>query len=305
MGQDTRSGAREAVTVIMPTLARADRADLLRAALRSILSQTGVQPLALIVVNGPDRDPDLVAELERSPGVRLIERDAADLGEALHAGRAAVETEWFAELDDDDLLLPGALAARLARLRASPGAVAVVSDGWVQSISGRRRVIEDVDATAADPLGALVETTWLSPGGALFRTSAVPAETFLRLPRYLEWTCLALRLARLGVVEFVDMPTFVHREGSPQGLWGSPECVLGLPDAISHLVETEVDAVLRPGFVRRLASACNTAANLERRRGRWRAAWRWHLRCLGHGGWRYLSFTRRLLPGFRQPGDAR
>jgi len=291
--------APESVTVIMPTLAQARRARVLEAAVSSVLSQPGVLAVPLVVVNGSYADPSLITRLERTPGVRLIHRQQAHQGDALAAGRAAVDTPWFTELDDDDVLLPGALALRLQHVSTLQGAAVLVSNGWVQRGESRRLAIPDVDRVAANPLAAMADGTWLLPGAGLFRTEAVDTELLTNLPRYLEWTCLALRLAHRGDIHFLDQPTFVHHEGRADGLWGSPECVLGLPAGLRRVIDRDVVESLRPEFIRRLASACNTAANLELARGRWRQAWRWHLQCLGSGGWEYLPYTRKLLPGLR------
>ncbi len=288
----------EPVTVIMPTLAKAERAKPLLAAVASVLSQRGVRPIPLIVVNGAEHDRSLVRKLERIPGVRLIRRDEAHLGDAIHAGCAAVDTRWFAELDDDDLLLPGALSLRLQRLMDSPAARAVVSNGWTERGHVRQPAIAEVSEVAADPMAALAQGTWLLPGAALFRTEAVGDELFRELPRYLEWTCLALRLAQRPGVEFLDEMTFVHHEARPDGLWESPECILGRPGAIRELLTEDIPVPLRKVFLRRLSAACNAAAVVERDRRRWVRAWHWHLRCLAWGGWRYLTYTRKLLPGY-------
>jgi len=51
------------VNVIMPTLARSARAPLLRRALASVAGQAGVRAVPIVVLNGAERDPGLVAEL--------------------------------------------------------------------------------------------------------------------------------------------------------------------------------------------------------------------------------------------------
>ncbi len=299
-----RTCAAEAVTVIMPTLARAARAARLHRALSSVLEQTGVRPVAVVVVNGAERDANLVESVERMKDVRVISTEAAHIGDALVAGRRQVETPWFAELDDDDILLPHALSRRVQYLAESSPAAAVVTNGWAEGRGGRHPVIQDIESVARDPLNALARGLWLSPGGALFRTDAIGAEIFADVPRYLEWTCVALRLARSHRLAFLDTPTFVHYEDAPDGEWGSPECKLGLPRAMQRLLAREVPATLRDTFLQRLASACNAAAILEKERGRRRQAWRWHLRCLACGGWRYAGFTRRLLGTSTTRADA-
>ena len=73
--------ALKIVSVIVPTVA--SRAACVGRALDSVLAQKDVRVDPIVVANGPDCDPDLV------------------------------DSPYFAELGDDDLLLPGALAARM------------------------------------------------------------------------------------------------------------------------------------------------------------------------------------------------
>jgi len=76
----------------------------------------------IIVVDdaSTDETPEVCRALE---GVRYIrlERNSRQAA-ARNAGIAATESEFVAFLDDDDLRLPGSLAAQLAALEADPGA---------------------------------------------------------------------------------------------------------------------------------------------------------------------------------------
>ncbi|RPH59144.1 MAG: glycosyltransferase family 2 protein, partial [Burkholderiales bacterium] len=155
------------VSVIMPTLARPQRARSLRAAVDSVLSQSGVRATPLVVVNGAEYDRSLVAELSGRAGVRVTMLPTADLPGALHAGRERVDTPWFAELDDDDLLVEGTLAGRLALMRDDPGIDVVVTNGTCRCSDRDAPLLTGIADIAADPLAALARGNWLSPGGAL------------------------------------------------------------------------------------------------------------------------------------------
>jgi glycosyltransferase involved in cell wall biosynthesis len=280
----------------MPTLARARRADALRAAIAGVVSQVGVRAIPLVVVNGDERDRALVEELARRRDIRLMSLVDADLPAALRAGRERVDTNWFCELDDDDLLLPGTLAAQLARMRAEPECDVVVCNGVIRDHAGDRPLLSDLRQLERDPLGSLARISWLSPGGALFRTASVPAQMFDDIPRFLEWTALALRLARRCRVAFIAHAGFVHHLDTPDSLWFSRECALGLPHAIRRLLEDALPRELQRALERRFGHACHAAARAELQQRQRRAAWRWHLQALGsRDGWRFLPFTRRLL----------
>jgi glycosyltransferase involved in cell wall biosynthesis len=277
-----------AVSVIMPTLARSARAPLLRRALRSVLDQDGVRPIPIVVLNGPQPDPELAAELRSRRDLRLVQLDQADLPAALRAGRAVVDTSWFAELDDDDLLLPEAFVRRLAFASAHPGCDAVVSNGIARGSAGDAPILSDVHGIRRDPFGALAQRTWLSPGGALFRTDAIGLALFDGMPRFLEWTYLALRIARGHQLAFLDEPTFVHHPGRPDSLWASPSCTRALPEALERILGLELPAPLHRSFAARRASAFHAAADEALQRGALGEAWGAPQRSRrGPAGWGY------------------
>ena len=102
------------VSVIIPTLASAQRAAPLQRAIGSIrLASREAVPI-LVVVNGPHFDPALCQWLLAQPDVRFQYQSVPSSPLAVWRGRQAVRTEFFATLDDDDELLPGTLDARAA-----------------------------------------------------------------------------------------------------------------------------------------------------------------------------------------------
>ena len=109
---------------------------------------------------------------ERSD-IRYAHLEEASLPKALSAGRELVDTRYFAELDDDDILLPHAMISRFESLSKSENIDAVVSNGFFYN--NGKKVISHPDITACqdDPLESVVKYVWLNPGAALFRTSAV------------------------------------------------------------------------------------------------------------------------------------
>src|SRR5438094_105821 len=120
----------------MPTLARAERASALIRAIESVVSQQGALGIPLVVVNGPFASAELRERLARRRDIRVITREEAGLPLALKTGRAAVDTSYFAVLDDDDELLPGALITRLQALDEAAADV-VVTSGYLQGFNRR------------------------------------------------------------------------------------------------------------------------------------------------------------------------
>ena len=286
------------VSIIMPTMATRERADSLVRAIETVVAQKGVRGVPLVVVNGRVGAPDLLTHLHRRPDIRLVILEEANLPRALQAGRQRVQTPYFAVLDDDDELLPNALEIRLAALEAGPPADVVVTNGV---LAGRGRAelnIADFREAEADPLRRLLAQHWLPPRAGLFRTAAVTTAFFDGMPRYREWTYLALRMA-LGLrIRFAAQPTFVYRTDTPGSLSKSrPYCLAG-PAAIRRMLELDLPADVRAILRLRLAGDLHSAAVCELDAGRYGAAWGWHLKSLVQpSGWRYLPFARNLLLG--------
>jgi glycosyltransferase involved in cell wall biosynthesis len=285
-----------AISVIVPTAATQDRAASLTRALESALGQEGVRPDVIVVANGPGCDPDVLATLARRRDIRLIRRHEAGLGPSISTGRDLVNAPFFAELDDDDLLLPGALATRLERMRAQPTVDAVVTTGFLRAGERDSLNLPDLTRCAADPLRSLMDTMWLPPCAGLFRTATIPTEYFRAMPAYLEWTYLAMVLALERRIAFVATPTFVYNEDTPGSLSKSREYALRQPEAIKTLlrlpVPPDVRRRLRQKYVAALHGASVTGLSL----GRTSLAWRLHLQTVLYPrGWRYLSYTRHLF----------
>lgn len=284
------------VSVIVPTLALRERAALLWRAIDSIATQVGVRALPLVVVNGPRADEALLQRLERRSDLRLLRLPEADLPSALRAGCHAVETPWLAELDDDDELLPQALAARVDALRRNPQAVAAISNGILRNNGRQTPLFQSFHAVRSDPLAALCRANWLSPGGLMMRADATTATLFEGMPRCLEWTYIAIRLAQRGPLLFLDEPGFIYSADTPYALSRAHDYPFGVPEALTRILALPLPDAVRRCFEERLAGACNGAMLAALQARQTGAAWRWHLRTLRlRRGWRYLPATRRLL----------
>jgi glycosyltransferase involved in cell wall biosynthesis len=284
------------VSVIIPTLAHPLRANHLRRAVHSVLHQHDVEVVAILVINGSQFDQALVDELRQLRHVEIVHLPSSDLPSALREGRRRVSTPWYSELDDDDLLLPNALAVRLDALVRLTDHDAVVTNGVVRASDRDKPFMVDFQEAARNPLGWLATGNWLSPGATLFRTDRVPETLFDGIPRYLEWTYLAVRLATSYRLLFINEPTFVYHVDSPLRTVDSEAYLRGQPAALRRILQLDMPKALRATFRRRLAGAHHEVARNELHRGRLGSAWMSHLHCITQpSGWRYLPFTRRLI----------
>ena len=268
----------------------------LLAAIESVLSQEGVHAIPLVVLNGRAFAAGLESELRADSRLRVIERADANLPGALLAGRGQVETPWFGTLDDDDILLPGALATRVAALDSRPDRDVVVTNSFTER--GAHRWLSnpsDFDV-ASDPLRALMRRNWLSPGSWLARSAAVGEELFDRMPRYGECTYLAVRFASEYRMQWLAQPTVVYRVGSPRAESLSPQYVHGQADVLRCLLELKLPDDVRLVLRSRIPKALHHAAEIEWRHGDIGLAWQSHLASLAApGGWRHIAFTRHLV----------
>lgn len=283
------------ITVVIPTLASAERAPLLERAVQSVVAQNvGVR--LVIVANGPNVDDCLLRQLEAETDSRILHLIDANFPAALAAGRRAVQTPFFLELDDDDLLLPGTLAARLAVLHDHPSVDAVISSAILRSHTGDEPSFSDAAAVQETPLESLMRTNWMVPGCALFRTATVTSDFFACIPKYLEWTYLGMRLAIERRLSFLSDAGCVHNVGLPFSMNDSIACKLARPLAIRQLQSLHVPRAIKLALRKKECASWHAAAETRLATGAFREAWKAHLHSMRYPyGWRYLSFSRHLF----------
>jgi glycosyltransferase involved in cell wall biosynthesis len=290
------SAEAKTVSVIVPTTAIAQRRALLMRAIESILGQVGVRAIPMIVCNGPARDPEVVRALLADGRVRVHVLEAAGLVNALQVGRRLVDTPWFAELDDDDLLLPGALGSRIDALASSGDHDCVVTNGYRRSHEQDTLHISDMQAVERDPIRAFWDRNWLLPGSYLCRTDRVGLDVFDGMPESLECSYIALRLATTYRLKFLQAPTVIWNQHTPDSLSKSRAFSLSQPKAHERLLELNLPSYARRKVLERIAVSLHSISDLHLREGNRLEAWRWHLRSVfRRKGYRYLPYTRRLL----------
>ncbi|MBZ0273140.1 glycosyltransferase, partial [bacterium] len=94
----------------------------------------------IVLVDDGSTRPDTLAVIDaaaRDPRVRVIRQTHAGVGAALNAGVRTARAEIIARHDADDVMLPGRLAAQLARLRADPDLALVAGQMIVTDADGR------------------------------------------------------------------------------------------------------------------------------------------------------------------------
>jgi glycosyltransferase involved in cell wall biosynthesis len=284
------------IDVIIPTICDQQRGPLLMRAIDHIVGQEGVAARPIVVVNGSRVDPCTFAALAARRDIHLIRLETGDVCLARRTGFEVVRSEFFAIHDDDDILLPGALARRLRTLRDDPRVDWVASNGTFVWPDREVPYIPSVDAVRRDPFGTLLDHCWLCSAGNLFRTAAMHARVFDSVPS-MDITYIALRLLAEGKkLALIDEPTFKYFY-YPTSVSRQDHYGLAAPEAIRMMMALPVPAWVRRGLAGKYRRAMHDIAAHAWMRGALREAWLAHLRSMAGFPefFLFLSFTRRLL----------
>jgi hypothetical protein len=286
-----------AVSVIIPTRLVARRRHLIRRAVDSVLSQEGVRAVPLVVINGRESDPELAEDIGADRRLRVATLEHADLPAALHFGRRMVDTAWFAELDDDDVLMPGALRTRVEALENDRQCDAVVTNGIRRGIDGDTlQFVDSVSTIEADAVRAMFSYNWLLPGSWLCRTDSVGVELFKDIPRFRECTYLGLQFATCLRLKFLDCPTVIYHTDTPGSESKTEAYRLGVADATRRMLTLNLPPDVRDSVRRELGGACLGNADYYLLENDISTAWRWYCESLrGPGAWRRSVFARRFV----------
>lgn len=283
------------VTVIVPTLAEAQRAVGLRRAIATALASTGVSVSVIVVVNGSRFSGELLEELRGRADISVIQIPEASLAAACREGRKVVQTPLFAFLDDDDELIQDGLRVRRDTLLENPQCVASVCAGYREVGGELLPCVENLVDAARDPFGSLATGNWLASCGGLYRTASVPPEVFDGVPRYYEWTFVAYRILCIGRLSFVFAPAYVIHD-TPGSESKSREYFRSQRGALLRILELNLPPRAKRGVLQRLGRAEHDLADAALQSGRWLEAIRFHLRSLTRpAGLRYLTATRHFL----------
>lgn len=289
------------VTVVIATAARADRATALQWAIDSVCAQRP-RPELVVVVNGPGFDPPLRELLQNDPRLRYDYQPLGSYPAAQRRGRELVRTPFFCFLDDDDELLPGSIAARLARAQQPDAPDIVVCHGLRRVGTDDIPFCEHRPGPGEDLLLDLLRENWFASAAPLLRSAMVPLTMFDGTTKYYEWTLIAFRLLTAGrrMVLIEDLGFRLH--DSPVSLSKNPGGILTAPELLTQLLELDPQPAVRRALRRRLARAHHACAELEYHNGNHGSAWQHHLCCLClPGGLAYLTYTRHLLTPKAQP----
>jgi hypothetical protein len=184
------------VSIVIPTR---NYADYVGQAIRSALDQ-GYGPIELIVVDdgSTDATPSILERFDTA--IRVVRLEGRGVSVARNAGLAKAGGDHVVFLDADDLLLPGGLAAQVARLERAPDVDVVAGEWYVcdvdaETIYRAGSALRDHDALSHLQRSNVVST----PSAMMLRRRVVDAVGGFdpRLSFTADWE-MWLRLARHG-----------------------------------------------------------------------------------------------------------
>lgn len=268
--------AAPSVTVVIATR---DRPVLLRRAVESVLAQRypgAVEVIAVFDQSAPEADlaSDGAGPEGGARRVRVLANERTPgLAGARNTGITAATGELVAFCDDDDLWLPGKLAAQVERLAAEPE-LELVTTGVLVEARGKvsTRVLDRTHITHDELLRSRVSEA--HPSTYLFRRAALADGIGLvdeSLPgSYAEDYDVLLRAARRHPVGVVPLPlakVFWHRSSFFAERWQT------IVDALDHILASHPELADEPrGLARIEGQQAFARASMRDRRGAWRTA---------------------------------
>ena len=291
-----------AITVIIPTTCRSERAELLRGAIASAICAAPGEVEVLVAINGPHVDERLAAELRRRSELRVVRFVEGSLPIAMRLAMENVESEFFGFLDDDDELLENGMTKRLEALRGDPKAELVLSNGYRHCAGRDEPYLARLGEVSRDPLRALFVENWLPSCGALFRRSRIEPAMFDDFHPHAEWSWLAFRHPGKRIVT-LNEATFRVRVGTPGSLSKSRGYRLSYVSLYERMLAINPPADVRATLRRRLSQAHHDVSEQWLKEG---AMWNsvlHHAKSLAVPyGWRFIGYSRHMLRAlWKQP----
>jgi len=278
-------------------MAEESRADLLWRAIENALAQDGVESEVVIVVNGKRFDPELFAQLKSDKRLIVSYLEEGNVSLARYHGVKQSAGTYFGFLDDDDEYLPNALSVRVAEMQRNPNADVVVTNGYIHYDVDEPLVDDAFTKTIQDDsLLSFLEKNWFASPASLFRTKSVPADIFEIRLKYFEWSYLFFKLYLLNKkITFTRSLTYRIYKDNPLSVSKSLDYALAYPEFLLDLYALPLPERVRKRIRRKYQTALNVISNLHLREGDIKAAFRYHVKCLMNGGWRFLPYTRKIL----------
>ncbi len=289
------------IEIIIPTLASKERYSSLLRAIKSVLSQEEVSVHVIVVVNGDHVCHTVVDHLQSLDGVRVLFQKKGSAPLAHLTGRKSVTADYYGFLDDDDILLPGALSRRRAAFLENPEIDVVVENGWKKYSDRQESIMSDISFCQKDPVLSLLCRNWMGSCSGLYRTSSIGIDCFENYAEYAEWTFLAFKLTSFRRFQFLPDFGFIINV-TANSLSTSEAYRKGNLDTIQQMLalEKQKKKTGRKRIVKLLkqkrADALHLEMDMALQSDQYAKALRLFFQSLiSPHGWKYLLFLRHIF----------
>lgn len=286
------------ITVIIPTSCESSRANFLNRSIKSTEIQQGVQLEILLVCNGNKQDEDLMNALKSTYSLKIVRLEEGNVSKARYEGLRNSNGEYFCFLDDDDEFLEGSLSRRLEIFQSNPKYDVVVTNGLLHTSDGDEQLVSETIASKinSNPSLTFLEQNWFASPASMFKRSTVRLDVFNFQFKYFEWTYLFFSLISLKrSFIFDNTQTYRKYEDHPLSVSKTIEYNLAYPDFLQTLKQLNLNEAVKASIHTKYI-ALNSKSNILRQQHKYFEAWKAHLLCLANGGFKYIPYTRHLLP---------
>src|SRR5262249_39702629 len=255
----------------------------------SVRAMAGDSDYSIIVVaNGPHVSASVLDWLATRQDTQVVRLRSGSHPLARRLGAELAQSEFLGFLDDDDELLAGTLARKIAQFRDRPEIDVLVTDGFRVSGSAVTKIFPPPEKRGGDLVETMMQVGW-GACALTVRAQNIDLSVFDAELRHMEWTLTALELARRHQLGFLDEPTYRYYETTPFSLSKTAAHNLAAPEVWRRLSKgyagTRYDRAVR----RRYGIECHNAAWECLRLGKMRDAWQFHGESLRSPGG--LAFT--------------
>lgn len=250
----------------------------------------------IVVANGDQVSPAVLEWLGARSDTRVVRLRSGSHPLARRIGAEMADGEFLGFLDDDDELLPDTFEKKLAIFRERPDVDVLITDGLRVSDASTSTIFPPPAERSADLVETMMQVGWSACSFTL-RAQKIDLSVFDTELRHLEWTLMALRLAKRHQIGLLDMPTYRYYGDTPGSLSKSVAHRLAAPDVWGRLLKDYAGTRYETAMRRRYGIECHNASWEHARQGNLRESWRLHMQSLKAPGGlpAYLPYSRKLL----------
>ncbi len=285
------------VTVIIATTCEFSRKKSIYQAIQSVMQQNGVKIEIIVVVNGNRFNQELFDELKKQKSLHVVYQQKGNVSFARYKGVQIARNHFFCFLDDDDELLKDTLANRCTIMSKDKSIDVLVTNGIMSSTHDVKLVDEHLKKQINASISlSLLEKNWFASPAPLFRKSSVDLALFKIDLKFYELTYLFYKLIEKNYkIVFEDVLSYKVNVGTDASSSKSEEYFINHPKFLLKLMSLDLNADIKKKINNKILDSLNAVSFFYLSHNDISNAFKYHLKCLISGGWKYVFYTRKLI----------